>query len=287
MADTVTARLPRVIRSGVFAALCVALAACAHASMTTAELPSSWLVLAFAGILGCSWLLAGQRRGPLAVTGWMVALQGGLHQLFDTVQRTPVMPVAKPDWVSLLLCEAGPVSGRIDPEELARAAGLDPAVLPALRSGQGAVLTMAHGAHGLATTASGAADLAGTGGLSGTAGPGGVAGMAGMAGMAHSGWTLGDGLTLAGVASLGMVAAHLLAALACAVLFCHGDAAVAGLGRLLLALAAAVVPVLLLLPPTVRPAGPRCRPRRRERPTAEPVLLHVVVRRGPPPLVLL
>ncbi|MEV4611355.1 hypothetical protein AB0K43_01960 [Kitasatospora sp. NPDC049258] len=250
-----TVRLPRVIRSGVFAALCVALAACAHVSMTTAELPSRWLALAFAGVMGCSWLLGGRPRAPLAVTGWMLALQGGLHQLFDRVQQLPGATGGKPDWISLLLCTAEPLNGRVDPEQLARAAGLDPDAMPAGTA-------MAHRMPG----------MPGMSGMVGTDG-----------GAAQHGWALPDGLH---AGSTGMVAAHALAALACALLFCRGDAAVSGLGRLLLALAHAVAPVLLLLPPTLRPVAPGSRPRRRERPAAEPVLLHVVVRRGPPRLAL-
>ncbi|MER8185744.1 hypothetical protein [Kitasatospora sp. NPDC094015] len=247
-----TVRLPRVIRSGVFAALCVALAACAHAGMTTAELPSRWLAVAFAGVLGCAWLLGGRPRSPLVVTGGMLALQGGLHQLFERVQQVPRAPGGSPDWLALLLCEAGPVKGRIDPEQLARAAGLDP---DAVRAG----LTAAHG-------------MPATGGMPGMAGLPGQAAHPAAAVLPHA---LHPG-------AAGMTAAHALAALACALLFCRGDAAVTGLGRLLLALAHAVVPALLLLPPTIRPAAPGARPRRRARPAAEPALLHVVVRRGPP-----
>ncbi|WP_371495203.1 hypothetical protein OG871_07400 [Kitasatospora sp. NBC_00374] len=240
------------IRSGAFAALCVALAACAHVSMTPAELPSRWLALAFAGVMACSWLAAGRRRGPLAVTGWMLAVQGALHQLFDGVQQTPGLQAGKPDWVALLLCEAGPVRGRIDPEELARAAGLDPSAVPA--------------------TLQGMPEMAGMSGMTG---------MTHTTPVAHLGSALGDGLSTAHPASVGMVAAHILAALACALLFCRGDAAVAGVGRLLLALAGIVAP-LVLRPTAVRAPLVRRRPYERHRPAAEPVLLHVVVRRGPP-----
>ncbi|MFJ1705636.1 hypothetical protein [Kitasatospora sp. NPDC088346] len=237
------------IRSGAFAALCVALAACAHVSMTPAALPSRWLALAFAGVMACSWLAAGRRRGALAVTGWMLAVQGALHQLFDRVQEAPAPRAGGPDWVALLLCESGPVRGRIDPQELARAAGLDPT----------AVRTVP--------------DMTGMNGADG---------MDGMAGMGHSvGQVLSGGLSAAHAASVGMVAAHVLTALACALLFCRGDAAVAGVGRILLAVAGIVAP-LVLRPPAVRAPRLRRRPYEPPGPAAEPVLLHVVVRRGPP-----
>ncbi|MBB4927605.1 hypothetical protein [Kitasatospora kifunensis] len=252
-----TTRQIRMLRAAVFATLCVALAATAHVSMSAAVLPGSVLVGAFAATAGGTWLLAGQRRGLAMVSGWMVAVQAVLHTLFEATASVGTGPVqavrVAPDWVNLLLCTPGGVNtSGLSPDGLARMAGLDPDALSA--TGSGAVVPM----NG----------MAGMSGMSGMPGAGAGHGMAGMAGL-----------------SAGMVAAHLLAALACALLLWRGEAAIIGLFEVLHALAGAFLPVLALLALTPRGNEPAAQARPRPCHIRLPrlaVLSHALVRRGPP-----
>lgn len=244
----VTTRQLRMLRAAVFATLCVAMAATAHLSMSEAELPVPVLAAAFAGVLSGTWLLAGRRRGLAAVSGWMVAAQAALHVLFDTTASATHAARATRDWAVLLLCTPDGLPAGTNPADLARAAGLDPDAL----SMPGSMPDMP--------------------------------GMAGMTGMADTAGTAGAVYTL----SAGMLAGHLLAALACALLLWRGEAALTGISGLLHALANALLPLLLLLVPhRYEPLGPALSMLRRARPPRPALLTHAVVRRGPPapPLV--
>ncbi|MEU6863643.1 hypothetical protein ABZ924_10270 [Streptomyces sp. NPDC046876] len=116
-------------------------------------------------------------------------------------------------------------------------------------------------------------------------GMGGMGGMDGMDGMS----TLGDTAAMAGHGGLGMIAAHVLAALFCAAWLARGEAAVfrlaATAGATALPAARPLARALALLraragdvpqPPAHRPAYPR--PRR----LRGAVHAHALVRRGPP-----
>ncbi|MDH6574459.1 hypothetical protein [Kitasatospora sp. MAP5-34] len=259
MVAIVTSWLPRMLRAAVFAALCVALAATAHVTMSDAGLPAYVLVAASAGTVGATWLLADRRRGLAVVGGWMVAVQAALHLFFEAAA-----PMGGPagrlgysalDLVNhLLLCGPGQASTGMAPDEVAPAAGLNADVLSV------SVVDSTPDMQGL----SGMPDMTT---------------MPGMPGMTRAG---SMGLTHG--MSVGMLFAHLLAALACALLLWRGEAAVAGLFELLCAAAGAVVPVLLLFVPCRREPTPRCRPaaHRRARLPRPVLLLHTLVRRGPP-----
>ncbi|MFE5587744.1 hypothetical protein [Kitasatospora sp. NPDC056531] len=242
MVAIVTAWQLRMLRAAVFAALCVAVSATAHFSMSEAELPGPTLVAAFAGTAGGTWLLAGRRRGLAVIGLWMVAAQSALHLLFESTSSTGGAAVkagsAAPDWASLLLCSPGGDSTGIAPAGLARMAGLDSDALP-------------------------------------------VAGMPGMAGIRSMPGA--DSMAMAHGLSGGMLAAHLMAALVCALLLRRGEAAIVGIFEVLRTLAGVFLPVLLLLAPGGhKPAEPaRPRPRRDRLPRLE-VLSHALVRRGPP-----
>ncbi|MEU9040395.1 MULTISPECIES: hypothetical protein [unclassified Kitasatospora] len=290
----------RLLRAAVFAALCVAMAATAHVAMAGSGVSPTALAGAFGAVLGLTWLLAGKRRGLGAISVWMIAAQTALHQLFEPAGALGrggggLGRLATTDWAALLLCNPDRAPGGLSPVELARMAGIDPDV-PPTAGGLRPMAGMHHGAAGAGASANGTAmDM-------------GLPGMAGMPGMPHpmpggmSDPTTG-GLThdMAGGMSHGMshgmspgmAAAHVLAALACALLLWRGDAALVRLFDLLGAFGAGVAGALLLpllalfarpfgyrAPAPPRPADDRARPPR------SVLLTHAVVRRGPPAFAL-
>ncbi|MFJ6619093.1 hypothetical protein ACIQOW_16130 [Kitasatospora sp. NPDC091335] len=296
----------RLLRAVVFAALCVAMAATAHVAMAGSGVTPSVLAGAFGAVLGLTWLLAGKRRGLGVISLWMVVAQTVLHQLFEQAGALSrggggLGRLAGTDWAALLLCNPDRATGGLSPVELARMAGIDPDV-PPTTGGLRPTAGMHHGAPGA------------------TAVDQGLPGMTGMAGMPsgphvmpdgtfHGGGSYDAGQSLAGgpahgtahdVAhgmshgmSPGMTAAHVLAALACALLLWRGDAALVRLFELLGALGAVVAGALLLplLALFARPFGCRApappRPADdRARPPLSVLLTHAVVRRGPPAFAL-
>lgn len=292
----------RLLRAVVFAALCVAMAATAHVAMAGSGVTPTVLAGAFGAILGLTWLLAGKRRGLGVISLWMVVAQTALHQLFEQAGALSrggggLGRLATTDWAALLLCNPDRAPGGLSPVELARMAGIDPDVPPAADSLRPTAGTH-HGAEG--TTAM-------------DPGPPGMAGMTGMPAGPHpmpDGTFHGSGSydtaqdLVGGPAhdmahgmshgmSPGMTAAHVLAALACALLLWRGDAALVRLFELLGALGSVVagallVPLLALFarpfgyraPATPHPAAERARPPR------SALLTHAVVRRGPPAFAL-
>ncbi|WP_052709485.1 hypothetical protein [Streptomyces sp. NRRL S-495] len=272
----------RSLRAVVFAALCVALAATAHVSMSGSGVSAPVLAGAFGLTLGLTWLLAGRRRGLTVISLWMVAAQTALHLTFEQAgsllggggaSRTPPT-----DWASLLLCNPDATPTGLTPDDLAVMAGLDPDVPPA--GAQAA--TAAHHAHGAAA----APDLA-SGSGAGVTGQG-VTGQS-LAGHATGGHGTGGHDMAAHGMSTGMIAAHVLAALACALLLWRGETALVRLFDLLGALGAVLAGALLapLLALFGRPAGyrPPGAPRPVGSRTRLPrlvLLSHALVRRGPP-----
>ncbi|MFC8171410.1 hypothetical protein ACFUJ0_06685 [Streptomyces sp. NPDC057242] len=78
------ARSPlRALRAALFAAVCVALAAVGHSSLSAHRLPAAALLGAFAVTAALAWAAAGRRRGAPAIAGALLALQGALHALFS------------------------------------------------------------------------------------------------------------------------------------------------------------------------------------------------------------
>ncbi len=272
----------RSLRAVVFAALCVALAATAHVSMSGSGVSAPVLVGAFGLVLGLTWLLAGRRRGLTVISLWMVAAQTALHLTFEqagTLFAGGGASLTPPtDWASLLLCNPDSAPVGVTPDDLAVMAGLDPDVPPA---GVQAA-TAAHHAHGAAA----APDLpsgAGTG-LTGQN----VTGQS-VTGQGAGGHAMGGHDMAAHGMSTGMIAAHVLAALACALLLWRGETALVRLFDLLGALGAVLAGALLapLLALFGRPAGyrPPGAPRPVGHRTRLPrlvLLSHALVRRGPP-----
>ncbi len=287
----------RLMRAAVFAALCVAMAATAHVAMAGAGVSPPVLLGAFGAVLGLTWLLAGTRRGIGVISVWMVAAQSALHLLFQQAGAagrggSGLGRLATPDWAALLLCNPDRAGGGLSPVELARMAGIDPDVPPPA----GSLRPMAGMHHGAAGSVDGVAmDM----GLSGAAGmPGMPPGMThqmsgGMSGQMSGGMSGQMSSAMTHGMSTGMALAHVLAALACALLLWRGDAALVRVFELLAALGTVVAGALLLplLTLFARPLGYRppaaFRPADRPaRPLRSVLLTHAVVRRGPPALAL-
>ncbi|GAA2712048.1 MULTISPECIES: hypothetical protein [Streptomyces] len=147
-------QVPRTLRAGVFAAVCVLLAALGHALMSGTTVPWWAIAVALTGTGSCAWFLAGRERGPLLITLATVGAQTALHSFFTLAQSVQQGAQAMP---------SGP---------------FDHALMPAA----GTIC----GAHGLPAPGPGhdMADMAGTG--SDMSGMSGMSGM-GMPGMSHAG----------------------------------------------------------------------------------------------------
>ncbi|MFJ7905851.1 hypothetical protein [Kitasatospora sp. NPDC096204] len=299
----------RLLRAAVFAALCVAMAATAHVAMAGSGVSPTALAGGFGAVLGLTWLLAGKRRGLGVISLWMVVAQTALHQLFEQAGAITrggggLGRLATTDWAALLLCNPDRAPGGLSPVELARMAGIDPDVPPAAGSLRPTTVPR-HGAPGTAGTDTDLPGMTGTAGM-----PGMPAGQHVMPeGTFHGAGSYGPAQDLVSAPahgpahdmahgmshgmSPGMTAAHVLAALACALLLWRGDAALVRLFELLGALGAVVagalpLPLLALFarpfgyraPAPPRPADDRARPPR------SVLLTHAVVRRGPPAFAL-
>ncbi|WP_206307717.1 hypothetical protein [Streptomyces sp. A0958] len=258
----------RLLRAAVFAAVCVALSAAGHALAACATVPWWTLLAAFLGVLAVAVPLAGRERSLPAIA---VALAGGqlaLHTLFGLGTHTTTPRATGGDdalirFAASLVCGAGP--GRLnaaDAHHIVTTAGVDPA----------AVTAQVH--QHLAAAPSGGLEASGTTGLAGT------------------------------LPSLPMLLGHLLAALATGWLLRRGEVALFRLARLsahgaqeiaagarLRALRAAFGLVAALRAGlagelTTGPRTPRTAVDA-PRPAAGDPLQHMVIRRGPPPVLTL
>ncbi|MBL1093386.1 MULTISPECIES: hypothetical protein [Streptomyces] len=245
----VTAAL-RYVRAAVFAAVCVVLSATGHAVMSGPALPGWTLAAAAAAVFVCAGLAAGRERSLPAIAGGMLACQGGLHLFFSWAQgtATPAQSTGKAAAWADLLLCG--YSG---------SAGSTP--LPGRAMHQ---MVMRAGMDWNSPPAHQSGAQMGLGGHTAHV----------MPAMHHMG--------------LGMLAAHLLAALVCAWWLHRGERAVFAL---LAALAAVAGRSLhrLLRPCVAGVAMPVSTggPRRFRRPVASgplhlAVVRHAVVRRGPP-----
>ncbi|MEW2407796.1 hypothetical protein [Streptomyces griseoviridis] len=224
----------RTVRAGVFAAVCVVLAALGHATMSGASVPW-WAMAAGAAATGAAgWLLAGRERGRAVIVAVVTAAQAVLHETFSLAQTlTP-----------------------------ARGAG---------STSMHATLTHSTPTHSM-DMHSMEMPMPSMGGMDMGAGAHAVGGMAGLH-QAHG---------MSGAASVGMFAAHLVAAVLCGLWLAHGERAVFQVLRATAAWLAAPLRLLLALPaPADRPSA-----HRRRAPAADaPVRLLLVSSltfRGPP-----
>ncbi|WP_162793281.1 hypothetical protein [Streptomyces globosus] len=242
----------RATRAALFAAVCTALGAAGHALMSGADIPPRGLLAAFAATGALAWLAAGRRRGTLPIGAALLAAQGALHLAFS-----------------------GTAAGH---HHAAAPAAPAPAPAPAPVSALAEPMPGHHHLHGTVLPA-GAADPHAAAGADALA--------AGGTSLADAAGRLAD---TAGHGGLGMLAAHLLAALLCAAWLARGEAAVFRLAAALgaaavhaarpLARALALVRARAALTP--RPPAPRRPAHTPPRRLRGAVHAHTLVRRGPP-----
>lgn len=120
-------RAPRLLRAGVFAAVCVVTTALGHSVMSGDVLPWWTLGSALAGTAWGAWWLTGRERGAAAVVGATVVAQGLLHLLFDLAHVF--------------------VRGPADPPPAGQAPGMDHGIM---FSHSGMTMRMNHSDSGLA-----------------------------------------------------------------------------------------------------------------------------------------
>ncbi|QDQ14182.1 hypothetical protein [Streptomyces spectabilis] len=273
----------RAIRAAVFAAACVLLAATGHALMSASPLPWWALPGAGAATFAGAWLLAGRERGVLVVTSASVVAQAALHTWFSLAQAAAQTSASggaslAQQWARHLLCGADGM-GAMSEAEAVRAVtdagladrmheaaghtrhsmGMQETAAPGPGAHDMAHMTSAGGHGGASDTASGAMDTA-------------AGAMSGM----HAGHDMG------GMSPLGMLAAHLLAALLCGLWLAYGERAAFRIGRAVAGWLVAPLRLAFRLPPP--PHRPRLRPRRdhRARRLRRLLLVHTITSRGPP-----
>ncbi len=258
----------RLLRAAVFAAVCVALSAAGHTMAACATVPWWTLLAGFLGILAVAVPLAGRERSLPSIAAALAGGQVALHTLFGVGTHTaaPQATAGGDDalvrFAASLVCGAGPGQlNAADAHRIVTTAGIDPQ-------------SVADQAHQHMAAASSA-----------TAG-GTVADVVGM------------------LPTLPMLLGHLLAALTAGWLLRRGEIALFRIARLsahgaqqvaagarLRALRAALVLVAALragLPggPTTGPCTPRTAVDAPSPVTGDP-LQHMVIRRGPPPVLTL
>ncbi|WP_251092274.1 hypothetical protein [Streptomyces sp. Caat 7-52] len=84
----------RTLRAGVFAAVCVLLAALGHVMMSGAPVPWWAMAAAGAGTGTAGWCLAGRERGRALIVTVVVAVQAVLHEIFAMTQSHACGPNA-------------------------------------------------------------------------------------------------------------------------------------------------------------------------------------------------
>ncbi|MFD9459453.1 hypothetical protein [Streptomyces sp. NPDC060027] len=253
----------RTVRAAMFAAVCVVLAALGHLMMSGS--PVAWWALACAGaaMAGAGWCLAGRERGLPLIVSVVVLAQGVLHTAFSIAQS--LTADAQADMGSA----AGP--GR---------SGTD--VMDAMHGMHG-MSGMSTGAMGhdmgslpmgpvhMASMDMGSVDMGSMGAMD--------MGYIGSGALAH---LLPMGHEAGSPSSVGMLAAHVLAALLCGFWLAYGERAVFRTLRALAGRLAAPLRLLLALP--TPPHRPRVRARRAssDRAPRRLLLVHAITSRGPP-----
>ncbi|MFJ1968877.1 hypothetical protein ACIO93_09415 [Streptomyces sp. NPDC087903] len=256
----------RTVRAAVFAAVCVLLAALGHVLMSGRHVPAWAMAVGLAATAGAGWCLAGRERGLPVVVVVVVAAQTALHSAFSLAQPTgrakglagwgfPDMSAA--DMWSPHMGGAGRRAANMGPADMG---GADMGSMP---------MNPAPLAH-MDVMPMNPMDHLGMGHM----------------GMDHMGMDHVNQLghsTGGGTSSLGMLAAHLLAALLCGLWLAHGERAAFRVLRAVGARLAAPLRLLLALP--TPPHRPRPHGRRRHEGRAPRLLLlvHAITSRGPPP----
>ncbi|MFH8466241.1 hypothetical protein [Streptomyces sp. NPDC017991] len=249
----------RTVRAAVFAVVCVLLAALGHVLMSGS--PVAWWTMAAGTVAtgGAGWCLAGRERGLPLIVSVVVVTQGLLHWSFSLAAS--------------VASAAGPVaSGR----------GMGAAHMSSLGATKtmdamdmGSMSSMGSGHMGAGHMGAGhtAAEHMSAGHMGAEHVGAGHMGSDAMSQSAHA---------MDGTSSLGMLAAHLLAALLCGLWLAYGERAAF---RILRAVAGRLVaPLRLLLALPTPPHRPRFRVRRgsSDRSPWRLLLVHAITSRGPP-----
>lgn len=234
-------------RAAVFAVACVSVSAAGHIWMSGAAVPAWALLLALLATGGAGYVLAGRQRGFASIAGLMLAGELILHLLFTAAQNA---------------AGDGPMNAMPSMPGMSNTAGMT--------SMPGMVMQQP-----MPTTAC----LCGPGGTAlgggGVVG-GGVVGGGARTSLSSMGW-------MSAHHSIGMIAVHAVAGLLCAWWLACGEAAAF---RLLRAFAQFALPLLVIAwraLPAVPDLTARVPDDRQDRtPTGWRLLVHAVVRRGPP-----
>ncbi|MFD6491124.1 hypothetical protein [Streptomyces sp. NPDC060188] len=217
----------RTLRAGVFAAVCVVLAALGHVMMSGSAVPGWTMTVGAVATAGAGWFLAGRERGRTQIVAVVVAAQAVLHETFALAQ-------------SASTSTSGPSPVPAD------GVGSDIGPMDMSRMDMGSMGGMTHGTGG--------------------------------AQHAHS-------IAVMGGSALGMLSAHLLAAVLCGLWLAYGERAVFRLLRAAAARLAAPLRMLLALPvPGGRPPVRGRRTAARQASLARFLLCYAVTSRGPPPV---
>ncbi|MFJ5551814.1 hypothetical protein [Streptomyces sp. NPDC093225] len=245
-----------------FAVVCVLLATTGHVLMSGRDVPWWAALAALAVTATAAWATADRERGLLAVTTATVAVQAVLHTGFTLAQSflTPP-PVSRPA----------------------------PGTAPAGEHAHDAMHSM-HGMHthamhmaGMRTGGTRMGGMSASGMSMGATGGDGMHDTASAASSAAAAVLPSAGHDMAGTSSIGMLAAHLLAAVLCGLWLAYAERAAF---RLLRAVAGWLRAPLRLLFGLFTPIPPRPRPRvrrTRDRHVLRRLLLvHAITSRGPP-----
>jgi hypothetical protein len=235
----------RTVRAAVFAVVCVLLAALGHVMMSGS--PVAWWAVAAgtAATGGVGWCLAGRERGLPLIVSVVVVVQGLLHSSFSLAQSA---------------------TGRVAPGQ-GQGMDMGSAHMHSMRPMSTDTMNPmdAMNPMGMGSMGSGHMDLGHMG-----------SGHMGSGSMSQSAHDMG------GMSSLGMLAAHLVAALLCGLWLAYGERAAFRILRAVAGRLAAPLRLLLALPtPGHRPRLP-VRRVSSDRSPRRLLLAHAITSRGPP-----
>ncbi|MFD8649618.1 hypothetical protein [Streptomyces mirabilis] len=238
----------RTVRAAVFAVVCVLLAALGHVMMSGGTVP--WWALGASGAVigGAGWCLAGRERGLPLIVSAVVAAQAVLHSVFSLAQSSGSLGV----WGAAASVFTGHDMNSMPTGPMSTG----PMSMGPMSMGSMSMGSMSPNSLPMDSTRMDAMD---------------------MGAMDHLGHAA-DGTS----SSLGMLAAHLLAALLCGLWLAHGERAVFRVLRALAGLLAAPLRLPLALPAPVSRPRPRVRRDRSARAPRRLLLVHAITSRGPP-----
>ncbi|MFE9564166.1 hypothetical protein ACFYM0_24005 [Streptomyces sp. NPDC006487] len=271
-------RCCRAVRAAMFAATCVLLSALGHILMSETSVPWWGMAAAFAATSAAGWVLAGRERGLAAVVAATVGVQAALHGGFSLAQAAAATRPREPgtSLASLTSLTSLP--------SLASLTSLGRRWIQYLLCAPSVLRPQATGPPGTgSTTRQAVQDLHGMAGTHGMHATHALHAMADdSASTAAAALPMPAAHAMGSVSPAGMLAGHLLAALACGLWLAYGER---GAFRVLRAVAARfLVPLQLLFRLPEPPHRPRVRlPRdHRVRTPRRLLLADALTSRGPP-----